>query len=107
MATTKRIPNTKCENLSAGKARKGDTIRLKNFAPTWDDQADLAWDQKEFSRKGTDYLVLGVDTIQTYGGRRWSTSYQLSLVEVANPGDPRTLTLASSVRILLVPKGEQ
>lgn len=104
MTTTKRVPNSKCENVSSGKAQKGHTIRLKNFAPAWDDQADLPWDQQEFSRKSVDYLVLKVDTVQTYGGRRWSTSYRLTLVEVANPGDPRTLTLASSVRILVVPE---
>jgi len=95
---------TQYENVSAGKARKGQTIRLKNFAPVWDDQAGLPWDEQEFSRKSTDYLVLGVDTVNTYSGRRWSTSYRLTLVEVANPGEPRTLTLASSVRILMVPE---
>lgn len=105
MTTTKRTPNNKCENTSAGKARKGQIIRLKNFAPTWDDQAELPWDQREFTHKSTDYLVLEVNTVQTHNGRRFVTSYQLTLVEVANPGDPRTVTLASPVRILVVPEG--
>ena len=104
MTTTKRIPNNQCENTSAGRARKGQVIRLKNFAPTWDDQADLPWDEREFTRKSTDYLVLKVETVQSYSGRRFVTSYRLTLVEVANPGDPRTLTLSSSVRILVVPE---
>lgn len=80
------------------------TIRLKNFAPVWDDQADLPWNEQEFARKSTDYLVLRTKAIQTHNGRRFVTWYQLTLVEVANPGEPRTLTLSSSVRILVVPQ---
>jgi hypothetical protein len=105
---TKRTPNTACENISAGKVRRGHTIRLKNFTPAWDDQAERPWDEKEFSRKSVDYLVTRTAIIHNSAGRRMTTSYQLHLAEVlsgdAQPYAPaRSLTLSSSVRILLVP----